>query len=91
VSRPVADLPNLGAASARLLSSIGISTEDDLRRFGAVEAFARLRFEKEGGVSMNLLWALHGAVEGIDWRRIDPVTKGDLLARLRAGDGSRPR
>lgn len=67
------DLRNLGPRSVSLLAGIGIHTPEDLRRRGALEAYLDLR--RAGAVrSLNLLWALVGAVEpwpeGRDWREV---------------------
>ena len=73
----IRDLRNLGAKSEQLLGAIGIHSADELRRVGAIGAFARL---KRAGVtsSMNTLWALAGALEpwpeGRHWRE---VARGD--------------
>ena len=73
----VRDLRNLGAKSEQLLGAIGIHTADELRRRGAVAAFAQL---KHVGItsSLNTLWALAGALEpwpeGRHWRE---VARGD--------------
>ncbi|HEX4377299.1 MAG TPA: TfoX/Sxy family protein [Steroidobacteraceae bacterium] len=73
----IRDLRNLGTRSEQLLAEIGVHTADELRRVGAVAAFARL---KRAGVtsSMNVLWALAGALdpwpEGRHWRE---VARGD--------------
>jgi DNA transformation protein and related proteins len=76
-------LPGLGPVSASMLREAGIETEDDLRAIGAAAAFARVRFHLPGRVSLNLLWGLHAALEGVDWRHIDAETK----ARLRREAG----
>lgn len=67
------DLRNLGPRSVALLAGIGIHTPEELRRRGALEAYLALR--RSGAVrSLNLLWALVGAVEpwpeGRDWREV---------------------
>jgi len=67
------DLRNLGPRSEKLLADIGIYTAEDLRRRGALEAYLELR--RSGRVrSLNLLWALVGALEpwpeGRDWREV---------------------
>jgi DNA transformation protein and related proteins len=80
--RKIEDMRNLGPASARLLASIGVRNDADLRRMGALEAFSRLRFETDGRVSLNLLWALDGALDDIDWRRIDQERRRLLLGRV---------
>lgn len=63
-------LRNLGAVSAGWLEAAGIRTEADLRALGAVEAFRRVAFHRGGDVSMNLLYALEGALRGVRWDRL---------------------
>src|SRR5579871_6621292 len=78
----IRDLRNLGVRSEQLLASIGIRTVDELRRRGAVRAFAEL---KRAGVasSLNMFWALAGALEpwpeGRHWRE---VARGDSRLSL---------
>lgn len=73
----VRDLRNLGLKSEQMLEEIGIGSVEELRRRGAVRAFAEL---KRAGVtgSLNMLWALAGALEpwpeGRHWRE---VARGD--------------
>jgi DNA transformation protein len=67
------DLRNLGPQSERLLAAIGIHDVETLRRRGALEAYLAVR---NAGLtrSLNLLWALVGALEpwpeGRDWREV---------------------
>lgn len=67
------DLRNLGPRSERLLAEIGIRTPEELRRKGALEAYLELR-RRGSSRSLNLLWALVGAIEpwpeGRDWRDV---------------------
>jgi hypothetical protein len=78
--RPVAALRNLGPVSARRLAAVGIATERDLAAIGAVEAYLRVLDHHPHGTSLNLLWALHGALHDVDWRDIP----ADDRARLRS-------
>jgi DNA transformation protein len=69
----ICDLRNLGPKSEQVLASIGIHSAEELRRRGALDAFLALR--RAGlGRSLNLLWALVGALEpwpeGRDWREV---------------------
>ncbi|MCA3823781.1 MAG: TfoX/Sxy family protein, partial [Burkholderia sp.] len=69
----ICDLRNLGPQSERQLAAAGIHSAEDLRRIGALEAYLALR--RAGiGRSLNLLWALVGALEpwpeGRDWREV---------------------
>jgi len=79
----LAALRNLGPRSAAMLVRAGIRTPAHLRRIGAIAAFRRTR-RVAPGVSVNLLYALVGALEGRDWRK---VRRNDRLALLlAAGD-----
>jgi hypothetical protein len=73
----IRDLRNLGIKSEQLLAGIGIHNVEELRRRGAVRTFAELR-RAGSGASLNVLWALCGALEpwpeGRHWRE---VARGD--------------
>jgi len=80
---PINTLPNLGPASGRMLAHAGITGIDDLRRIGAVEAF--LRVEEVGQrPSLNLLYALEGALRACHWTRISRTERTRLLTELEA-------
>ncbi|MBL8341394.1 MAG: TfoX/Sxy family DNA transformation protein [Rubrivivax sp.] len=60
-----------------MLEAAGIRTAADLRRLGAVAAFARVRAHarpahgrRGTGPSLNLLWALEGALTGLPWQQV---------------------
>ena len=78
----IRDLRNLGMKSEQMLHEIGVYSADELRRRGAVQAFAQL---KQAGItsSLNMLWALAGALEpwpeGQHWRE---VARGDARLSL---------
>ncbi|MDZ7812597.1 MAG: TfoX/Sxy family DNA transformation protein [Ideonella sp.] len=54
----LASLPNLGPASAQMLRAAGLSDVAQLR------AFAQVR-RSQPQASLNLLWALEGALTGL--------------------------
>ena len=78
----IRDLRNLGVRSEQMLAAVGIRSVDELRRRGAVRAFADLR---RAGIasSLNMFWALAGALEpwpeGRHWRE---VARGDARLSL---------
>ena len=72
---------NLGPKSTAALAAIGITSLAQLRRAGAVTSYLRLK-QQTRGVSLNMLYALVGAIEGIDWRSIKRERKLALLAEL---------
>ncbi len=52
-----------------------------MRKLGAVRAFARTKAVWPK-VSLNLLWALEGALTGRDWRVVAETDRADLLMAL---------
>jgi len=77
----IAALPNLGAVSARKLAEAGIASVAALRRLGAVEAWRRVRAHWPGA-SLNLLWALEGALTGRSWQEVARTERTRLLLAL---------
>ncbi len=76
----ISDLPNLGPRSVEWLFEVGVESVSQLRELGAVAAYRRLKHWNPRLVSLNALYAIHGALEGIPWQAVDAETK----ARLRA-------
>lgn len=74
----VSTLPNLGPKSDAWLSEVGIASVEDLREIGAVAAYRRLKHWNPRLVSLNALYAMHAALEGVPWQAIDPETKARL-------------
>jgi len=74
-------LPNLGPVSAEWLKKAGITTLAELAALGAVEAYLRVQTM---GVkpSLNLLYALEGAIRGSHWLEVKRDSKAELLAML---------
>ncbi len=79
----IAALPNLGPQSQRMLAAAGIRSLRELQRLGAVAAYQRVRAAVPGA-SLNLLYALVGALEGLDWREVRRTRKLALLMALEA-------
>ena len=78
---PIADVPNLGPALARMLERAGITTFSQLRQVGSVAAFAAV---KEAGepVSFNLLWAPEAALSNLTWQEVARIHRTSLLLAL---------
>jgi DNA transformation protein and related proteins len=77
----LAEALNLGPKSAALLERAGITTLDQVRQLGSVRAFARAK-QVEPKVSLNLLWALEGAVLGVSWQAVSREHRTSLLLTL---------
>lgn len=81
---PAANLsavPNLGPKSAQMLAAAGVTTLAELRTLGAVAAYLRVR-RAEPKASLNLLWALEGAVIGMPWQQVAREHRTRLLMAL---------
>lgn len=78
----IRDLRGLGPRSEEQLKRIGITTADELRSVGAVAAFIALSEETDSKPSLNLLYALVGALEERDWRDVAREDRASLLAAL---------
>ena len=77
----IEDLQNLGSASAHWLHEIGIATRSDLERIGAVSAYKIVK-SKPQRVSLNLLYAMHGALTGQRWDQLSAAEKERLQAEV---------
>jgi len=60
---------NLGPASWRMLRAAGITDAANLRALGAVAAYLQVKRSGQGA-SLNLLWALEGALSGRHWQQV---------------------
>jgi len=66
-----------------MLAAVSISSPGELVARGAIEAFIAL---KQAGLpaSLNMLWALEGALSDRDWREVARDDKLRLLTELEA-------
>lgn len=78
---PVAELQNLGKVSAGWLERAGMHTLADLQAMGAIKAY--LLVQALGvNPSLNLLYALEGALHGSHWLQVKRERKIALLLEL---------
>ena len=77
----IASMKNLGSASASMLAEIGIHSDGDLRTIGAVGAYLRIKVSG-AKPSLNLLWAMEGALTDTHWAELSPETRSALLLEL---------
>lgn len=71
-------LRNIGPKSAAWLRQTGIRTQADLEAVGALAAYVRV---KRAGFkpSLNLLYALEGAILGCHWQEIPDERRSELV------------
>ena len=80
-SEPISALPNLGPKSLHVLTLVGITNVAQLRKVGSVAAYARAK-QASANVSLNLLWALEGALTGLTWQTVAREHRTSLLLAL---------
>lgn len=74
---------NIGPKSAAWLRQVGLRTQQDIASAGVVDAFLRV---KRAGFrpSLNLLYALEGALVDCHWQEVPEARRLDLVAQLEA-------
>jgi len=65
-----------------------VRTRRDLENLGAVEAYRLIR-ERDYPASLNLVYAIEGALRGIAWNRLPLALKTEL--KVRVADAMKPR
>lgn len=84
------DLPGLGPKSMDMLRAAGIHSRADLEQLGPVHAWLRVK-ATGNRASLNLLWAMEGALSGRDWRVVAREERTRLLLALDAARETFPR
>ena len=84
-----ATLRNIGPKSAAWLRQVGLRTAEDLVATGAVQAFVKVR---RAGFkpSLNLLYALEGALLDCHWHDVPEARRQQLLADLEEASAALP-
>jgi DNA transformation protein len=77
----LASLANLGPKSAQALVASGISSFSEVQRLGSVATYARIK-QSDPRVTLNLLWALEGALSGLSWQVVAKEHRTSLLLAL---------
>ncbi len=75
----LSSLRNIGARSAQWLRSVGIQSAEELEALGALRAYQRVKAADPHQVTLNMLYALEGALLDLPWNELPP----DLKTRLR--------
>jgi DNA transformation protein and related proteins len=77
------NLKNIGAVSAKWLSEIGVNNHTELGEMGAIQAFLRIKF-REPKATLNLLYALWGAIENVSFNEIPASVRSELKREVTA-------
>ncbi len=84
-----AKLRNIGPKSAAWLRQVGLRTREDIAAAGPVDAFLRV---KRAGFrpSLNLLYALEGALQDCHWQEVPEARRQVLVAEFEAATALLP-
>jgi DNA transformation protein len=85
-TQAIADLQGLGPKSQAMLAGAGIKTVTQLKRLGSVRAYAKVK-ASGANASLNLLWALEGALTGLHWQVVAKEHRLSLLLALEVLNG----
>lgn len=77
--RDLTSMKNIGTEMARKLAAAGIRSPEELAEAGAKEAFFRLK-TRYPGVCLVHLYALEGAIRGVEFNSLPPDRKRELKA-----------
>lgn len=82
-------LRNIGPKSAAWLRQVGLRTREDIAAAGPVDAFLRV---KRAGFrpSLNLLYALEGALIDCHWQEVPAPRREQLVAEYEAAAAQLP-
>lgn len=80
---------NVGPKSAAWLRQVGVRTIEDLTRVGPVEVFLKV---KRAGFrpSLNLLYAMAGAIDDCHWTDLSDERKAALMSALESSESVNP-
>ncbi len=84
--RGLGELQNLGPKSQAMLAAAGITTLEQLHKVGSVRAYVLVK-ATGANASLNLLWALEGALTGLPWQVVAREQRLSLLLALEAREG----
>ncbi len=76
------DLPNLRLATERMLKKAGIDSVEQLEEEGALNAYKAIQDTHASTVSLELLWALEGAINGTHWSVVPQSRREELMSAL---------
>lgn len=83
----IRDLFNLGPVMENRLAEVDITTAEQLAKVGVIEAYARLKFAFGATITLNALFAMDAAIQGLDTKDLPGERKHELRQAAAAGLG----
>lgn len=81
--KQISELTGLGPKSQEMLARAGITTVEQLKKLGSIEAYLRTK-KANPLASLNLLWGLESAITGEPWQAIAKNHRTSFLLALEA-------
>ena len=78
----IAAMMNLGRKSAERLVAADIADPETLQEIGAAAAYHRVKIKFPKDTSLNLLWAIQGALMEMHWHDLPDEVKQHLRDEL---------
>lgn len=78
---PLSKLRNLGPASSRWLTAVGVRTRRDLAEIGSIAVYQLLKAHGYRA-TLNMVYAIEGALRDINWTRLPAPLKARLKAEV---------
>ncbi len=75
------DVKGLGPKSLHMLAEVNIHDFEQLQAIGAVAAYVSVKNSNKAA-TLNLLWALEGAITGVHWQEVARHERTRLLLAL---------
>ncbi len=75
-------LKNIGEVSEKILNSIDVYTREDIEELGTVTIYFILK-DHGHDVSMNMVYALQGAIMNLHWNDLPKKVKSDLIEQVK--------
>ncbi len=82
----IADLNSLGSKSQAWLNQIGIYNRQQIAEIGPIQVYRLLQKTPGANPSLNMLYALVGALEDRHWQEVAKTDKTRLLTELAAAE-----
>lgn len=78
----LSELKNLGGVSVRWLREVGVDSVERLAEEDVFELWVRIKKLHPKEVTINLLWALEGAILNLEWQDLPVSRKKALMEKL---------
>ena len=86
----IADLPNLGQKSKIMLENAGFRTVEQIKAIGSAASYIAVK-RTNRKASLNLLWALEGAISGRHWLEVAKHDRIELLIQRKLTESQNPK